>query len=196
MRTSTLLWIILIVVIVAVAVWAFIVAQSMQPASYGPANAGYGTSSTTPFGSASSTGTVTDSSSSTATSGQEIVPGSTAAPIVGSNLMLGTNQNSKLGTFLSGYTGMTLYAFAKDQSGTSTCYAACAQMWPPYVVSPSDTYNFEYGVNGADVGTITRADGSLQLTYNGHPLYFYSGDKSPNSYSGQGVQGAWYVVAP
>ena len=195
MRTSTLVWIILIIIIVAVAIWALIGTQNMQP-SYAPSATGSGTSTETPFGSASSTTNVPQSTSSASTTGQQIVPGSTAAPIVGDNLMLGTNQNSKLGTFLSGYTGMTLYAFAKDQAGTSTCYAACAQMWPPYIVSPSDTYTFEYGVNGADAGTITRADGTLQLTYNGHPLYFYSGDKSSNSYAGQGVQGAWYVVAP
>ena len=125
-----------------------------------------------------------------------IVPGSNATPIVGDNLMLGTNQNSKLGTYLLGYTGMTLYTYAKDDVGTSTCYSDCAQTWPPYIVSPSDRYNLEYGVNASDVGTITRADGTLQVTYNGHPLYFYTGDAASGDFNGQGVGGVWYVIAP
>jgi len=125
-----------------------------------------------------------------------VVPGSNDAPIVGDNFMLGTDQNSKLGTYLLGYTGMTLYTYAKDNVGTSTCYDNCAQKWPPYIVSPSDRYNLQYGVNASEVGTITRADGTLQVTYNDHPLYFYSGDTTSGEFNGQGVGGVWYVVAP
>ena len=155
-----------------------------------------GTSSTSGFGTPTTSTTTPQTSAAKPTTGAMIVPGSSADPIVGNNLMLGTDQNSKLGTYLLGYTGMTLYTYAKDNVGTSTCYGDCAQTWSPYIVSPSDRGTFEYGVNPLDVGTITRADGSLQLTYNDHPLYFYSGDTTGSDYNGQGVHGVWYVVAP
>ncbi|HVM73813.1 MAG TPA: hypothetical protein VMU13_03005 [Candidatus Paceibacterota bacterium] len=123
-----------------------------------------------------------------------IEPGTSAPTIVGDNLMLGMDINAKLGHYLIGYTGMTLYTFAKDNVGTSTCYDACSQLWPPYVVSPNDRYNLQYGINANNVGFITRADGTLQLTYNGLPLYFYSGDERSGDFNGQGFHGVWYVV--
>ena len=124
-----------------------------------------------------------------------ISPGSQATPIVGDNLMLGLDGNSKLGTYLIGYTGRTLYTYAKDNIGTSTCYDDCATAWPPYIVSSSDRMNTQYGVDATKAGTITRTDGALQVTYNGLPLYFYSGDAAGTA-SGQGLGGVWYVMKP
>ncbi len=146
--------------------------------------------------------TVTHAATSTATSptsvteGGTLEAGSVADPIVGNNLMLGINVSAKLGEYLLGYTGMTLYTFSKDSIGTTTCYRDCAQLWPPYVVSPNDRYNLQYGIVPSKVGFITRADGQLQLTYSGRPLYFYSGDISSSDYKGQGFHGVWYVVKP
>lgn len=133
---------------------------------------------------------------SSSPTGAILQQGSVASPIVGDNLMLGIDINSKLGEYLLGYTGMTLYTFSKDNIGTSTCYYACAELWPPYIVSPNDHYNLQYGVDQSKVSFITRADGSLQLTYGGRPLYFYSGDVVEREFNGQGFHGSWYVVKP
>ena len=138
----------------------------------------------------------TSTASSTPVGSTKIVPNSIADPIVGDNLMLGIDINTKLGHYLLGYTGKTLYTFSKDNIGTSTCYYDCTQVWIPYIISPSDRYNLQYGVDATKVGFITRADGELQLTYGGKPLYFYSGDKTSDDFTGQGYHGAWYVVNP
>jgi len=188
MKTSTFAWIVVVIAVLGFVLW-FITQNS-------PAASSTGTTSTSGFGTPSASTSPSTTNTSQSSGQQMIVPGSNAPSVVGDNFMLGTDQNPKLGTYLLGYTGMTLYSNAKDNVGTSTCYAACAQTWPPYIVSPSDRYNLEYGVNTADVGTITRADGTLQVTYNGHPLYFYSGDTTGSDYNGQGVHGVWYVVAP
>lgn len=135
-------------------------------------------------------------SAASAVASTSIIPGSSDLPIVGDNLMLGVDINSKLGHYLLGYTGHALYTYSKDNAGTSTCYYDCAQLWIPYIVSPSDRYNLQYGIDASKVGFITRADGTLQLTYGNRPLYFYSGDTSGDDFSGQGYHGAWYVVTP
>jgi predicted lipoprotein with Yx(FWY)xxD motif len=109
--------------------------------------------------------------------------------IIGSNLALSTGTSSTLGMFLIGYNGMPVYTSASDTAGTSTCYGQCATQWPPYVVSSSDDINnLQTGVTGT-VGTITRTDGTLQLTYNGMPLYFFMDDTPSNPPTGQGVSG-------
>jgi predicted lipoprotein with Yx(FWY)xxD motif len=125
-----------------------------------------------------------------------IVPGSRDPQIVGDNQMLRIDQNSKLGNYLISYTGMTLYDYAKDFTASSTCYGDCAQVWVPYIVSGSDSISAQYGVNTAQTRVITRADGTLQVAYNGHPLYFYTGDTGPNTTNGQGVGGLWAVLKP
>lgn len=122
---------------------------------------------------------------------------STSSPnSIQNNLTLGTDSTSTVGTYLIGYNGMTLYTYAKDSTGTSTCYAECAQNWPPYVVPAGTQLNLEAGVNG-NAGTITRADGTTQVTYNGMPLYFYVGDVQSGDVNGEGLDGgAWSVAKP
>lgn len=116
--------------------------------------------------------------------------------VIGNNLALGTDSNAKLGTYLIGYNGMTLYTYAKDTDTTSTCYDTCAQNWPPYVVAPGDDLtHLKAGVTGK-VSTTVRPDGNLQLTYKDRPLYFYIGDKTGSDVNGQAVGGVWYVVKP
>ena len=115
---------------------------------------------------------------------------------IGDNLALGTDSNATLGTYLIGYTGMTVYTFSKDAEGTTTCYATCASTWPPYTVTPNDRIgNLKAGVNGT-TGTILRADGQTQMTYNRKPLYFFAGDKQSGDTTGQGIGGVWFVVKP
>jgi predicted lipoprotein with Yx(FWY)xxD motif len=97
---------------------------------------------------------------------------------------------------LVGSTGRTLYLFEADKNGTSACSGACAAAWPPDTVT--GTPQAGSGVSQSLLGTITRADGTLQLTYNGHPLYYFTVDTAAGTAHGQGLKafGAeWYVVS-
>ena len=92
-------------------------------------------------------------------------------------------------TVLTNGHGFTLYTFAPDTSTTSNCNGTCAQNWPP-VKGPATAS----GVKGA-FATIKRSDGSTQLTFRGHPLYTFVGDKSPGQASGNGINafgGLWH----
>ena len=100
------------------------------------------------------------------------------------------------GTALVGSNGRTLYLFQADKNGTSACSGACATAWPPDAVT--GTPKAGSGVNQALLGTITRPDGTMQVTYNGHPLYYFTADTASGAAHGQGVKafGAeWYVVS-
>jgi predicted lipoprotein with Yx(FWY)xxD motif len=102
---------------------------------------------------------------------------------------------SGLGEIVVDGAGMTVYVFDKDTpgSGTSACTGGCLQAWPP-VVAESENPTAD-GVSG-EVGTITRDDGTLQVTLEGYPLYLWQSDVAPGDATGQGVQGVWWVVAP
>jgi predicted lipoprotein with Yx(FWY)xxD motif len=92
--------------------------------------------------------------------------------------------------------GRTLYLFEADHGGKSTCSGACAAAWPPYTVT--GTPQSGSGVNPAMLSTIRGPGGSAQVVYNGHPLYYFSGDSHPGDHSGQGSKAfgaGWYVVA-
>jgi predicted lipoprotein with Yx(FWY)xxD motif len=96
---------------------------------------------------------------------------------------------------LVGSNGRTLYLFEADKNGTSACSGACAAAWPPATVT--GTLQAGSGVSQALLGTITRPDGTMQLTYNGHPLYYFVGDTGAGTAHGEGSKafGAdWYVV--
>jgi predicted lipoprotein with Yx(FWY)xxD motif len=96
---------------------------------------------------------------------------------------------------LVGSNGRTLYLYQADKNGTSACSAACAAAWPPDTVTGAPEAGS--GVSQALLGTIKRSDGTTQVTYNGHPLYYFSADKAGGAAHGQGVKafGAeWYVV--
>lgn len=83
--------------------------------------------------------------------------------------------------------GMTLYTFDKDNrgSGESNCYGDCAATWPPV---PADA------AGGEHFGSITRLDGTQQLTYEGRPVYYYAGDNKPGDMKGEGFAGVWHAV--
>ena len=106
-------------------------------------------------------------------------------------------RKSDLGTMLTDSTGRTVYLFEKDKGNASTCYGSCATAWPP--LTTSGTPKAGSNVTASALGTTKRKDGSSEVTYHGHPLYYYVGDSGPGSTSGQGVDqfGAeWYVLAP
>lgn len=116
--------------------------------------------------------------------------------IIGNNLALGTDASATLGTYLIAYNGMTVYTYSKDTTSASTCYGTCATNWPPYLVGAEDNIQqLKAGVNGK-VNTTIRTDGGIQMTYNGHPLYFYIQDKASGDTKGQNVGGVWFVVKP
>lgn len=115
-----------------------------------------------------------------------------------STAMLGT-RHTALGTFLVDGTGRTLYLFEADRTTHSTCTAACATAWPPLLTAGGTMPTGAAGVQGGLIGASTRADGTTQVTYAGHPLYRYADDTAPGTTHGQGSSafGAkWYVVAP
>lgn len=87
--------------------------------------------------------------------------------------------------------GFTVYTFDNDEPGVSNCGEGCVETWPPLPVAGEPTAG--EGVSGA-VGTITRDDGTTQVTYDDQPLYLYSGDASPGETNGDGVAGIWHVV--
>ena len=103
---------------------------------------------------------------------------------------------SDLGTILTA-NGRTLYLFEKDTSDKSECSGACAQAWPPLTTSGKPQAGS--GVDASMLGTSMRSDGKEQVTYNGHPLYFYVKDTAAGDTNGQAVDafGAeWYVMSP
>jgi len=99
------------------------------------------------------------------------------------------------GMALTDRRGFALYRFTHDPGAASTCYGACATAWPPYVVSSTAARG---SAGSGLVGTVRRTDGRLQVTYAGHPLYHYVGDRRPGQVLCQAVTefgGGWYVVA-
>jgi predicted lipoprotein with Yx(FWY)xxD motif len=118
--------------------------------------------------------------------------GSGAQAAGADTVRLGTTS---LGTILTDSGGRTLYLFEKDTGTASTCYGACAQAWPPVTTTgPTRTAS---GAMADLLGSTARTDGATQLTYAGHPLYYFSGESTPGSVKGQGLKnfgGGWYVV--
>src|SRR3954452_12360017 len=108
----------------------------------------------------------------------------------------GSVRKTKLGTILVDRQGRTLYLFLKDKKDKSACAGACATFWPPLLTNGKPKAGA--GVQAKLLGTTVRRSGS-QVTYDGHPLYLYAGDKKAGQTSGQGSTtfGApWYVLAP
>jgi predicted lipoprotein with Yx(FWY)xxD motif len=93
--------------------------------------------------------------------------------------------HTKFGRILVDAHGRSLYLFEQDNGMASTCYGACASIWPPLTVSGSP--NGTDGVTASKLGTIKRKDGKAEVTYNGHPLYYYSGDQKPGDTAGEGL---------
>ena len=120
-----------------------------------------------------------------------VAPASASAAGTMDTVMLA--KNGALGSFLVDNKNMTLYLFTKDTPGVSNCYNGCATAWPPLLVTGSPTVGT--GLDAAKLGTTKRKDGSLQVTYNGWPLYYYDKDTAPGQTVGQGVGGVWYVLS-
>ena len=105
--------------------------------------------------------------------------------------------NSSAGKYLVGPNGRALYLWVADKNGKSVCSGACAKVWPPLTTTGKPTASG--GAMAAHLGTLTRSDGTKQVTYNGHPLYYYAADTGPGQTTGQGSNnfGAlWWLVSP
>jgi predicted lipoprotein with Yx(FWY)xxD motif len=108
-----------------------------------------------------------------------------------------TLAHAKLGAYIADHSGRALYLFEADKGSASTCYSACASLWPPLTGTSAVTTGS--GVARGLLGTTKRKDGTTELTYRGHPLYYYAGDSAAGVTNGQGLDqfGAkWYLVAP
>jgi predicted lipoprotein with Yx(FWY)xxD motif len=148
--------------------------------------ASYGSSAAAPARPAAS------APASTAAAGAQQGSGSNSA--AGGAALIAAASRS-LGAIVTDASGMTLYRFDKDTANpsASNCNGSCAGLWPPATVADSVSLR---GVDKSLVGTVTRSDGTKQLTLNGWPLYTYAGDTAPGQTNGQGVGGTWYAVTP
>jgi predicted lipoprotein with Yx(FWY)xxD motif len=128
-----------------------------------------------------------DSSSTPATVSPKTASGHSAT--------VGVATTSSLGKVLDNSQGRTVYLFAPDTSTKSACTGACAAEWPPLRATGKPTVGS--GLSASEVGTIPRSDGRPQVTYNGHPLYTFVGDKDAGQTNGQGINafgGGWFAL--
>jgi predicted lipoprotein with Yx(FWY)xxD motif len=105
--------------------------------------------------------------------------------------------NSDLGKILVDAKGRTIYLFKKDAGTKSECSGDCVVDWPPVTAAGKPTVGT--GLTASKVATTQSTDGKTQVTYNGHPLYLFQGDKSPGDTSGQGLNAfgaGWFVLSP
>ncbi|HXO58266.1 MAG TPA: hypothetical protein VN834_00570 [Candidatus Acidoferrum sp.] len=106
--------------------------------------------------------------------------------------------STRLGSVLVDGKGRTVYLFVADSGTKSSCNSsACVQYWPPVVTTGAPQAGG--GANASLLGTTIRQDGKTQITYAGHPLYYFVSDTKAGDVSGQGVNGfggPWYVVSP
>ena len=127
--------------------------------------------------------------------GASSAPQTTSAPAAATPTTLDL-ANSKLGPILADSQGRSVYLFKADTTTTSTCTTAgCVAEWPPLIANGSPQVGA--GLAASQLGTTPRADGRQQVTYSGHPLYYFAGDSQPGSTAGQGLNdngGLWYVV--
>lgn len=145
-----------------------------------------------------STTATTSAQSATSSAQSSYAPAASNAATGGGSATAITAKSSKLGTILAaGPKRMTVYLFEGDKGSTSSCSAACAAVWPP--VTTTGKPQASGGALGAHLGTVTRSDGTTQVTYNGHPLYYFAKDGDAGDVYGQGINGfgaAWYVLSP
>jgi predicted lipoprotein with Yx(FWY)xxD motif len=130
-----------------------------------------------------------------------VVAATTAALALAGNTANGGTKiavgKTGLGRILVDSKGITLYDFPPDKGTTSVCYGACAGLWPPLLTHGKPTAG--PGVRASLLGTTKRKDGKLEVTYNGHPLYYWIGDHKRGQTTGQGLNqfgGPWWVLSP
>jgi predicted lipoprotein with Yx(FWY)xxD motif len=121
-------------------------------------------------------------------------PGTPAPPAATATVGV---RSTAFGQILVDGTGRTLYLFEADRAGTSSCYGDCASVWPPLLASGAPVAGS--GLNQSLLTTTTRKDGSAEVVYNGHPLYYFVSDKAAGDTTGQAITSfgaGWYVLSP
>jgi predicted lipoprotein with Yx(FWY)xxD motif len=130
-------------------------------------------------------------------SGGSNASGSTAPPKTASGRPATVGAaNTSLGKVLVSSQGRTLYLFKKDKGTKSACSGACASAWPPLRTNGKPTVGS--GLKASMVGTAARSDGARQVTYNGHPLYRFTGDQKAGQTNGQGLKAfgaSWFALS-
>jgi predicted lipoprotein with Yx(FWY)xxD motif len=144
----------------------------------------------TPTASAGSTSTT--KAAPPATSSQTPTAAATTSPAAPAMTL--TTESGSYGVWLADQTGRTLYISTSDKGTTPSCYGACATAWPPLLTTGPVTASG--AAVAANLGTTSRTDGTTQVTYSGHPLYYFATENGPNQVRGLGAQGIWFLVAP
>jgi predicted lipoprotein with Yx(FWY)xxD motif len=132
------------------------------------------------------------SSSSAESGGGENAGATTAAEGSSGEGTIAGAEVGGLGSVLVDSEGMTVYLYTPDTGTTSTCYGECESVWPPVIAEGKPSAG--EGAMSSALGTTKRKDGSMQVTYEGHPLYTFSGDKAAGEATGQGFEGIWFVL--
>jgi predicted lipoprotein with Yx(FWY)xxD motif len=148
------------------------------------ATSGGGTSSPSPA-----------AASSTPSGSASASPSGSAAPAAGATTI--EASHTKLGTIITSGKGITVYLFEKDSGTKPSCYGACASAWPPVLTTSASSPGS--GVRASLLGTTKRTNGTTQVTYAGHPLYYFSGDHKPGDVNGNGAQAfgaGWDLLRP
>ena len=143
----------------------------------------YGNSSATPMasGSASSSGSSTNGMGTSSTSGGM------------SKTVTLTIKDTKIGNVLANAKGQTIYWYSKDmKGGPSTCTDSCLSAWPIVTGTPVAGMGVKFA---GKLGSVQDSSGVMQATYNGYPLYIYTGDMAPGDTSGNGAGGVWHVIS-
>jgi len=117
--------------------------------------------------------------------------GTSSSGAAGGTSTVQVARSPQYGSILVDSQGKTLYLFEQDTSKTSACTGSCVALWPALTTTGSPTAGA--GLNASLLGTATQADGSSQVTYNGHLLYLFSGDANAGDVTGQGVEGFFVV---
>jgi predicted lipoprotein with Yx(FWY)xxD motif len=146
---------------------------------------------------ACSSGGSTSSSGASSATGAPAASSPAAASTGSSSATEITTASASGMTFLTNGSGRAVYLWVKDTSDASQCSGACAGAWPPVTATGSVTAGGS--AVASDLGTITRSDGTKQVTYDGHPLYYFAGDSGSGQANGQGSDsfGAkWWLVTP
>jgi predicted lipoprotein with Yx(FWY)xxD motif len=121
--------------------------------------------------------------------GSDSAKSSSSASSAGSTVLTSAKK-AKVGSVIVDAQGRTLYRFTAEAEGVPVCTGACVGTWPPAVVTAASGLP-------KHVATVRRPDdGKLQLTYDGHPLYRYAGDRAKADANGEGVGGQWFAVKP
>jgi predicted lipoprotein with Yx(FWY)xxD motif len=142
----------------------------------------------------SDTGTpaTVDTSSSLSTTPSEATPSTSQSTTI--QARIGVGNVPGVGNVLVEQNGRTLYMFLNDTGTKPTCTGECAANWPALITTGQP--QAAAGADDSKLGTTKSSDGGQQVTYDGHPLYLYVGDKQEGDANGQGIGGVWFAVTP